>query len=141
MTKKLYTLHRLTSADPGFDNMVAVVHRDGDGFLIGNRAEAAALQAALERWLEHGRHDGEMDEMDERLGWTHIDIATAVTVATFITGMPVSAPAIRAACAAGRIRGAHLDGKTWRFPRARFLGWLKSTPHKRGRPHSAPPAS
>ena len=127
---KLYTLHPLPSADPDFDGMVAALHRDGHAFIIGDRAEAEALHTALTRWLEHGRHDGELDEMDERLGWTHVDIAEAVALAAG----SVAAQTIRAACARGDIRGAHLDGKTWRFPRARILGWLRAGPHTRGRP-------
>lgn len=126
--KSKITVHPLTSADPESPLMVAALIGDGYGFLIGERVEAEALLAALTRYLERGKHDGPIDEMDERLGWAHIDIADAVTLANDV-GAAVSAPVIRAACGAGKIRGAQKDGKTWRFARPRFLGWLRTRTH------------
>ncbi len=132
MATRYYTLHPIKSADKESGEMLAAVHRDGHGFLLGECAEIESLATALTRYLGRGKHDGEIDEMDERLGWTHIAIAEAVALAGDV-GTPVAAPTIRAAAARGEIRGAHLAGKTWRFPRARFLGWLRRAPHTRGR--------
>lgn len=118
-----YTLHPIKSDDPTAPPMVALVGDDGSAFLVGERQEAESARAALARWLENGKAGAPIDEMDERLGWAWVSIAQAVDLARE-HGHAVSAPTIRLACGRGKIAGARLEGKTWRFPRARFLGWL-----------------
>ncbi len=66
-------------------------------------------------------------------GWKHLNIRDAIALARE-HNIIVAAPTIRLACAKNKIADARLDGKTWRFPRAAFLGWLLNHPHKRGRP-------
>lgn len=130
---KLYSIHLTTSSDPAATPMVAVVAHDDHGFVVGSREEAVALRDALDRYIKTGKYDGEIDELDERLGFRWLDIADAVDLAEQMD-MPAAAQTIRTACADGRIKGAILDGKTWRFPKMRFLGWLKTAPRRRGRP-------
>lgn len=129
-----FTIHRITQADPS-DPYVgfAIIPSDRSaGYEIGDREQVQTLAARLNRFLETSRDDGVISHLDERLGWQWLDIADAVELAGEV-GVPVAAPTIRKACARGRIGSARLDGKTWHFPRTTFLGWLKRTPHTRGR--------
>lgn len=116
-------LYTTTSADPDSPALLAVVTDDGHGWLIGERAEAEALHTALDFWLATGATAGEIDELDPIFGWQWLSISEAVEYAAAL-GRPVAAPTIRKAAADGQIGGARLDGKTWRFARPRFLGWL-----------------
>jgi hypothetical protein len=112
----------------------AIMPGDGtNGFLVGDMDCMRVLAKRLGRFLETDKHDGVISHLDERLGWQWMNITEAVEF-SITHNIPVAAPTIRLACAQGKIADAKLDGKTWRFPRATFLGWLERGTHTRGRP-------
>ncbi len=129
-----FTIHEIENRDPDDKwRGYSIMPDDGtDGFLIGDVDTVRGLVKRLNRFLENGKHDGVISSLDERMGWQWMNIAEAVAFASE-HGIPVAAPTIRLACANGKIGDAKLDGKTWRFPRATFLGWLHRGNHKRGR--------
>jgi hypothetical protein len=101
--------------------------------ILGSRADLKRLAAKVERLLDSGRHDGEISDVDERLGRKWITIPEAVALAVEL-GQATSTPSIRRACALGNIADARRQGRDWRMAQARFLAWLRADDfHKRGR--------
>lgn len=133
MTKTKFSIHPFES-DPTEGPLYAIIPDDlTPGWVIGELDDVQAVADRLNKFLSSRRHDGEIDEFDERLGATWLDIADAVLESERV-GLPVAAKTIRTACARKQIVGAQLDGKTWRFSRVRFLSWLRGSSHQRGRP-------
>jgi len=130
-----FTLHQIGNQDPDDKwRGYAIMPDDGTGgFLVGDTASIHALAKRLNRFLENERHDGKIPSLDERLGWQWMSIAQAVEFARD-QNIPIAASTIRMACTSKKISDAKLEGKTWRFPRATFMGWLKRSTHQRGRP-------
>ncbi len=136
MNKTRFTIHTLDNPDPDDDWIgYAIMPSDADevnrGYLIGDLEQVKQLAARLNSFLKTEKHDGEISHLDQRLGWKWLDVADGVKLAREVR-VSVAHSTIRAACASGNIEYAKLDGKTWVFPQATFLGWLKK-PHKRGR--------
>ncbi|HLE30369.1 MAG TPA: hypothetical protein VI793_19760 [Anaerolineales bacterium] len=122
-SEPLYALAAADPADPA----------DGQVMILGSRADLKRIAAKLTRLLDGGRHDGEISDVDERLGRKWITIPEAVVLAAEL-GHATSAPSIRRACALGNIADAQRQGRDWRMAQARFLAWLRNPFfHKRGR--------
>jgi excisionase family DNA binding protein len=141
-SKPKFTIHVITQADPDDEYRgYAILPNDVTrGYEIGDIEQVKQLAARLNSFLKTKRDDGAIDHLAEEIGWQWLDIADALPLSRDV-GVPIAAPTIRKACAEGRIGYAKLDGKTWRFPRATFLGWLKRSPHKRGRRTKKHPAA
>ena len=106
--------------------------KEDDGFLLGTADNVRAANKVLSRFLNTGKHDGAIDDLDERLGSLWLTVPEAEALAKSI-GHPVSRPSIRRACSLGHIPSAKRQGRDWRFPQANFRHWLR-TPrfHKTG---------
>lgn len=132
--KTKFTIQRIQNPDTEDEyRAYAILPEDGTrGFVIGSREQVVELAARLNRFCENGRDDGKISHLAEELGWQWLDITDAVALAREVN-VPVVASTIRSAAARDEIRHARLEGKTWRFPQATFLYWLKKHPHKRGR--------
>lgn len=103
--------------------MFAILPGPADlGYIVGERDEVEQLVTRLTAWLDDQLDDGEISDLDERLG--HKWLTTAQASLEF----DVPQPSIAWACRRGLIRDAQLDGKTWRFPQRTFLGWLRRRP-------------
>jgi len=120
-------LYALISADPGAPG------DDEQVMILSSRADLKRVGAKITRLLDGNRHDGEISDVDERLGRKWITIPEAVALAAEL-GHATSAPSIRRACALGNIADARRQGRDWRMAQARFLAWLRTDDyHKRGR--------
>ena len=128
-----FSIHPLSNSDVPGDPLYAVMpDDDSTGFVIGTLDDCAMLSGSLDALLQKKIHGAEIDELDERLGWAWINVTQAVELANE-HDYNLSAVYVRSAMRDGKISGSKRDGRDWRAPRARFLGWLL---HRRspGRP-------
>ena len=133
------SIHILQGSDAeGEDPLYVWKDADGDLHMLGEAHQAADLYAALCELMFNYRPTGDpISEYDPAWGRNY-DIARAVEEAWAfgLEGDGESiAKRIRAAAAAGRIRGAsRVDGR-WSLPPFTLRGWLVRTrDEKRGRP-------
>ena len=130
-----FTLHPIANTDelPSGSLYAILTDDDCQGYTVGTRDDVAMLAGVLLAFVRRGIVSNEIDNLDERLGWTWLSIAEAVRAASE-RGYIVTKVGLRRACSSGRIAGAKKDGPDWRFPQARFLAWLvKPASHKPGR--------
>lgn len=123
MPKINWTIHPLT-LDPDYpDPMYAIIPDDGTrGLLIGEMPEVQAMLDRLTAFVATGQHDGEISDLDPRLGTPWL----TVTEASAEYGVPPSS--ITWACRGGRIRHAEKGPHGWTFPQRTFLAWLVNRP-------------
>lgn len=129
-----------------FHEWVPLIWSDsgGDLTLLGDDYQLADLYQALGDYLLHGKVDDEEVSEDDPM-WSYmrrIDWAIGEFRDFFPDDTRTDdkiANTIRAAAAAGRIRGAKLgESGNWYFNPPRFRGWLvKTRDEKRGRPRRA----
>lgn len=131
-------LHRLLTADNHSKNMYCWITADGDPVLIGEHEDVLALHAAIESYLA-GVVGEPIADTDPAWGNSY-DIGDAVAEAVqygYSDNPTRLADTIRAACRAGRIRGAtQSDTGRWMIPRRTFRHWLQSY-HPKRRQNSA----
>jgi len=127
-----FTVHPIQEAGADADPLYAILPSDGTlGFIVGTAADTRTLYRRLLRFVETGRHDGPVDEYDERLGRKWVNIAQALDLAGRL-GHEVKAVTIRWACRTGRIHHARREGRDWRMPQSAFLAWLHHGDHTPG---------
>lgn len=120
-------LHKLLTADPDAPTMYCWITADGDPLLIGEHAAVLSLRAAIDSYLA-GDIGDPIADTDPAWGNSY-DIGDAVAEAAQYgyTDPTRLADTIRAACRAGRIRGAtQTDTGRWLIPRRTFRFWLQS---------------
>lgn len=123
MPKINWTVHPLT-LDPDYpDPMYAIIPDDGTrGLLIGEMPEVQAMLDRLTAFVATGQHDGEISDLDPRLGTPWLTVAEA----SYQYDIPVSS--ITWACRKHLIRDARKSGRSWEFPQRTFLAWLVNRP-------------
>lgn len=120
-------LHVLMTADPEAPVMFCWITSDGDPILIGEHDAVLALRTAIDTFLAFGTVGDPILDTDPRWGNSY-DIGDAVAQAEsygYTDNSQRLADTIRAACRAGRIRGAmQTDTGRWMIPRRTFRYWL-----------------
>lgn len=122
-------LHQLTTADTAADPIWCWVTPDGDPQIIGEAAIVLELRDAIDKFLAFGTVGEPIADTDPAWGNSYdIGDAVAEAVQYGYTDNPTRlADTIRAACRAGRIRGAtQTDTGRWMIPRRTFRHWLQS---------------
>ena len=123
-----WQLYTLPVDEPGLEPLKALLPDDDTrGIVIGENWEIRHLIDTLERYLQTGQTDGEIDSFDERLGHPWLTTDEALAFSSSI-GMPVNSRTLRWACAHGFIRSAEKTGRDWRFPKNSLLAWLHHRP-------------
>ena len=119
-------LHPIITADPESPPMYAWITADGEPILIGEHHAVLDLHDAIKQYLA-GVTGEPIADTDPAWGNSY-DIGDAVREAEAhgYTDNPAQlADTIRAACRAGRIRGAtQTDTGRWMIPRRTFRHWL-----------------
>lgn len=129
-----FTLHPFYP-DEGLPPLYAILPDDGSrGWVVGEPENIQALADVLGAFLSDGTHAEEISPLHEQLGWKWLTIPEAVEVALEYKGERIPETTIRAACASGHIKGAVKQGRDWRFPQARFLGWVTDRPRPGPKP-------
>lgn len=128
-------LHPLITADTEAPVMLCWITADGDPLLIGELHAVLALRDDIDKYLAFGTVGEPIADTDPAWGNSY-DIGDAVAEAEAFgyTDNPTRlADTIRAACRAGRIRGAtQTDTGRWLIPRRTFRHWLANyTPKPR----------
>lgn len=125
---KKHMLHQLTTADTGAPAMWCWITADGDPILIGEHDAIIALDDAITLYL--GGVVGEPIHDTDPAWGNSFDIGAAVAEAQahgYTDNQIRLADTIRAACRAGRIRGAtQTQTGRWLIPRRTFRHWLMS---------------
>lgn len=124
-----WTINKIAGSDAhGEDAMYALLPDDDtNGIVIGEREEVADITERLTAFLATGQHDGEITDLDPRLG------ALWLTAAEASEKFDVPHSSVTWACREGKIRHAEKDGGEWTFPQRTFLAWKRNRPGK-GRP-------
>ena len=122
-------LHPLITADPEAPVMLCWITADGDPILIGEHDAVLALRTAIDKYLAFGTVGAPIADTDPAWGNSY-DIGDAVAEAVesgYADNPTRLADTIRAACRAGRIRGAtQTDTGRWLIPRRTFRHWLQT---------------
>jgi len=139
MNSRTPNIMRFFRTDPEDSSILwAVLPDDGTrGYVIGEMWEVEQLRDALTALIDRNEHGGEIDYLDEQLGWKWLASREAQALALEVTGASVPISSITHACRAGHIRGAQKDGRDWRFPQMTFLGWLRNRPKPGPKPAEA----
>lgn len=121
------TLHPLHE-EPDLPPMYALNMGDGYAHLLGERWQVVKITALLNQFLVTGETSEKMDGLAEELGFKWLNVEEAIDFVRSYTGEIIPGRTIRYAVKNGFIRGAKKHGRDWRFPRSRFIGWLKNRP-------------
>lgn len=109
-------------------SMYAVDPDDGTpAFLVGEVAELRDLHKRIGKFLRDQQVDEEVSHLDERIGVKWITVPKAVELAAEV-GRPTTGRTVRWACVNDPALSAVAErqGRDWRFPQLRFLGWLRT---------------
>lgn len=119
------TIHPVYT-EPGLAPLYFIVPGDGTrAYCLGEMWELEHIRDKLDALIEHGTHDGQLDEFDER-------ISEWLTVAEASRRYGIPAATIRWACRNGKIDGAL--AKPWRASANSYRKWRHNVPaHKPGR--------
>jgi hypothetical protein len=127
--KQPFAIHTIRPDEPGMEPLKVVLPKDGTrGLVIGEDWEVRALYDLIEKYLENGKHSGQIEDYHEQLGTAWITTVDAASLAEHSGHPGIPERTIRWAASHGYIRGAQKHGRDWRFPRATFLYWLKNRP-------------
>lgn len=139
MEETTYSLRPILDSDEGgtIEPLWAIVPSDGsDAFRI-EQQDIAKIHQILGDYLAKGKHDDPIDEAEEELGSVWVTIKEALRYAQmidFYASKPLpSIPTIKLALREGKLRmhpPLERTGAEWRFPRSRFLEWLRDWQEK-----------
>lgn len=123
-----WTVHPVV-ADDGWQ-AVAALDAGGHGFLIGERWQVEELYHTLAAYLERGEADEALADDDESLGWRWLTMNEAILVAHEYNPdeYPLetkTAERIRRAAQRGSLAHKKTESGRYKFPAARFRGWLR----------------
>lgn len=122
MKKRPFALHTIQDQSGEKPLMVILPADNSRGLIVGEDWEVQALHDLLGQYLVSGATDGEISNLDERLGFEWITTIDAVKLAD------ISERTVRYAASRGFIHKAEKSGRDWRFPKASFVDWLNHRP-------------
>jgi len=121
-----WTIHPITGSDEeGGSHLYALLPDDlANGLVVGEITDVDAVIKRLVAFRNTGQHDGEISDLNPRLG------ATWLTTVEACEGWGVPRSTLTWACRTGLIREARKGHRGWEFPQRAFLAWLAKRPDR-----------